>query len=94
LLGFLFAPENPSRNLFIGLFLVNVLTITLAVAYWFKISTAGRWGSVLALTSIGLLAWALWFADALWILSYALGSVLSIWSWSRGGKSSVQKGNP
>ena len=78
----MFTPDTESWGPFIWLVIANLLTAALAITYWFKRSTTYPLAPALVLVSLALLAWALWWSsDAMLILTYALGSICSIWSW-------------
>jgi hypothetical protein len=79
----MFSASAENREFFIWLVIANLLTVTVAVTFWFKRAATYPLAPLLVCLSVLLLAWALWWSDMGFILVYALGCVFSIWSWRR-----------
>ena len=83
LLEFMFSPSYENRKFFIWLAIANFFTAVVAVTFWFKLSATYPFAFMLVCFSAALLVWAVWWSDSMFILSYAFGLALSIWSWRR-----------
>ena len=82
----MFASGTENRAFFIWLTIANLLTVVLAVSFWFKGAASYPLAPFLVCVSAALLAWAVWWSDSTFILMYAFGLVLSVWSWRRPSK--------
>jgi hypothetical protein len=79
----MFAPDTENREFFIWLVIADLLTVIVAVTFWFKRAASYPLAPVLVFVSVVLLAWALWWSNVMFAFIYALGSTFSIWSWRR-----------
>jgi hypothetical protein len=86
-LEFIFSTGYENREFFVWLAIANLLTVIVALTFWSKRAASYPLAPLLVFASVGLLAWALWSSDATFIFSYALGCILSIWSWWQPNKS-------
>ena len=86
-LDFIFAPDYENREFFVWLAITSLLTVVVALAFWFKSAASYPLAPLLVCASVGLLAWALWSSNATFIFNYSLGCALSIWSWWQPNKS-------
>lgn len=82
-LEFIFSPNNENRGFFIWLAIANFFTVLVAVTFWFKQSATYPFVLLLVCISAALLVWAVWWSNSVFILSYGLGLLLSIWLWQR-----------
>lgn len=77
------APDAENRTFFIWLIVANVLTVVTAIAFWFTRASSYPISVALAGVSAALLAWALWWSDVAFMIIYAIGCILSVWSWQQ-----------
>ena len=77
----MFSPGADHRRFFILLVIASLLTVIMAVTFWFKRAASYPLALLLVCLSFALLAWALWWSDVRFIFIYALGCIFSIWSW-------------
>lgn len=86
-LKFMFAPGYENREFFVWLAISNLLTVVVALTFWFRRASSYPLAPLLACAAAGLLAWALRWSDSTFIFSYSLGCILSIWQWWQPNKS-------
>jgi hypothetical protein len=80
-LTLIFASGYESRDFFVWLVIANVVTLVVAVTFWFKSAASYPLALILVGATAGLLAWSILWSDSTFIFIYLLGCLLSIWSW-------------
>ena len=75
------APGADNRIFFIWLIAANLLTVATAIAFWFRRASSYPFSVVLVCISVALLTWALLWSDVAFMVIYAIGCSLSVWSW-------------
>ena len=61
----------------------SLLGVGAAAQFLSQLSATYPFAFMLVCFSAALLVWAVWWSDSMFILSYAFGLALSIWSWRR-----------
>lgn len=85
-IAYLFTVDLAHRPYFIWLVLDTVLTVTIALLFWFKRATSPSFFLWLAWASAGLLVGAVWFAGIVDIVSHAFACALTGYVWWQGKK--------
>ena len=82
-LEFIFSPDHEDQGVFIWLAMATLLTLLVAITFWFKRAASTPLAPTLALLSIGLFVWAILWSDSTFIFNYGLGCLLAVFSWLR-----------